>query len=235
MYICLYSAVASFDVNLKNGLDFAVYGGKDSSSGAGAGSVLLVLLIDDDSKWTTIKISYLASARNDFTLGSYTISTSLLSQGSSNGGVTSLYTIPQWTSSAVELRIAIQIAGIKVTASTFSAELTSVVVDKQTGLIALGMTLQSSPLIEYLVITYVLWKNTAPISYSYYSVDQASGSPYNFIGLDSISSQQAVLAGNGFGSAGPIVSPIQGLTCVGPRCTKECLASQECTTNGGVA
>jgi hypothetical protein len=231
MYPIPHPAFSTFPVNPNNGLDVAVYGGKDTSPGKGPNAIILILLINEDSQWSSLTVNYLASARLDFVVGSYAVATLLLQQGSnSNGALTAAYAIPGWTSQATQFRVVVEISGIRVAASPFRATLDSVAFSQQSGLISVSMTLVSSPLIESLLISYIVWSSSSPFTQTVYSVGQTVSFPYLFVGLDTVSNSGMVLSGNGFSSAN---SNVQGVTCVGSRCGTSCVTVQTCTSNSG--
>jgi hypothetical protein len=67
MYRNHNSAVSSLQIAVTGGIDFSIRG----LAGQSYGSVQLVLLIDEDNSWASIRVSYLLSGRSDFYLGSY--------------------------------------------------------------------------------------------------------------------------------------------------------------------
>lgn len=52
---------------MTGGMDFSVRG----LAGQSYGSVQLVLLMNEDNSWSSIRVNYLLSGRNDFFLGFY--------------------------------------------------------------------------------------------------------------------------------------------------------------------
>ena len=102
-------------------------------------------------------------------------------------------------------------------------------INSATGLISVTLSLVSSPAIESVIISYIIYDTNSPISYNLFSVSQGSTSPYQLIGIDSIQSGSTVLAGNGFSSASQ-----NGIGCVGSRCTVNCVTSQACIAASGV-
>ena len=71
MYMSDNKAASSLQVSTGNGMDFAIWGGQGASSSSG----LIVLLINDDNSWNSIKVHYLASGRSEFFLGSFSAGT----------------------------------------------------------------------------------------------------------------------------------------------------------------
>jgi len=52
-------------------MDWAIWGGQ----GASAGSGQIILLMNEDNSWSSIRVQYLASGRSDFWLGSFSAGT----------------------------------------------------------------------------------------------------------------------------------------------------------------
>ena len=50
-----------------NGLDFAIWAGQGATPATG----VIFLLINEDNSWSNIRVSYVASGRSDFFLGSF--------------------------------------------------------------------------------------------------------------------------------------------------------------------
>ena len=105
----------------------------------------IILLMNEDNTWSSIKVSYLASGRSDFVLGSFSAATYFLQSTSSNGVVTFPYIIPGWTAQSVSFTIIIEISGIKTSSNTFQASLSSVSFNHINGQITTEMALISSP------------------------------------------------------------------------------------------
>lgn len=89
MYHIHHSAAASLQISTSNGLDFAIWGGQ--------GSAQITLLINEDNSWSNIKLQYLASARSDFYLGTFSAGVYMLQKASTNNIITYSYAIPNWT------------------------------------------------------------------------------------------------------------------------------------------
>ena len=93
MYFLGYLAASAFAVVATNGMDFAIWGGSNANLNSG----VIYLLINEDSSWNSIRVSYLASARSDFVLGSFAAGVYFLQQNSNQGQVTFPHTISGWT------------------------------------------------------------------------------------------------------------------------------------------
>lgn len=73
-------------------MDFAIWGGATNSQAG-----VIFLLIDENNSWNSIRVSYLASARTDFLLGSFSAGTYFLQSASSSGVITYAHQIAGWT------------------------------------------------------------------------------------------------------------------------------------------
>lgn len=225
MYLYIHSAASAFTAVATNGMDFSIWGGQGSTLNSG----VIILLINEDSSWSTIRVSYLASARSDFVLGSFSAGVYFLQQQSFNGQVTVPYSIPGWTAQSSAFRIIVELSGVRTYSTSLTATLTNVAINSVTGLVRIDLSLVSSIPIDSLVITYIAFSVNSPISYTQFNPSLGSSLPYQFIGMDSIQSGSAQFAGNGFSSA----ASLNGLTCIGSRCTANCLSSQSCIANQG--
>ena len=225
MYLFIHSAASAFNAVATNGMDFSIWG----SQGSNLNSGVIILLINEDSSWSTIRVSYLASARSDFVLGTFAAGVYVRQQQSANGLITFPYSIPGWTAQTSAFQIIIELAGVRTYSSSLQVNLTSVALNSVTGLVRVDMFLASTYPIETVVITYIAFSTNSPIQYSSFSPSLGSSLPYQFIGMDRLQSGSAVFAGNGFSSA----ATLNGLTCVGSRCTANCLSSSSCIANQG--
>ena len=206
-------------------MDFAIWGGRGSALNTG----VIILLINEDSSWSSIRVSYLASARSDFVLGSFSAGVYFLQQNSFNGQLTYPHSIAGWTAQSNSFGIIVELSGIKASSSSLLVRLTSVSINSVTGLIRVDISISSSIPIETLVITYVAYSISSPILYTGFNPSQGSSLPYQLIGIDTLQSGSVVLAGNGFSSA----ASQNGLTCIGSRCTANCISSQSCVASQG--
>lgn len=211
-------------MNLNSGLDFLVWGGPGPSVGTG----LLIVLLDEDNTWNTVRVSYLASARSDFFLGTFSAAM-YLPQSTSNGIVMINHGIANWTPSQHNFISIVELAGAKTAAKTFSIALTKVTLDKTSGVMTVETSLSSTPAFEFVVITYVVFSPAIPLTYSPYS-----GGPlptYLFSGIDQLQTTASpVIASFGFTSS----ASGTGLTCVGASCPSACISSQNCVSLGGI-
>ncbi len=124
-------------------MNFAIYGGQGPSTGTG----LVVLLIDENNGWFSIRVTYLASARSDFFLGSFSADTYFAQTTSPNGVILYQYTLPNWTSSQRSYTIIAEISGIRTAALSLTAALTNIIFDPVSGRITSQLSLTSSPAI----------------------------------------------------------------------------------------
>lgn len=82
--------------------------------------------------------------------------------------------------------------------------------------------------IENIFITYIVFPNNSPISYSSFNPAVSAPGTYSFIGLENIRSAGSTFAGSAFTS-----SASNGINCVGSRCPSSCITAQMCTLSGG--
>jgi hypothetical protein len=205
-------------------MDFSIWGGAGPSAGTG----LVVLLLNEDSSWTSVRVSFLASARSDFFLGTFSAAT-YFPQSTSNGVVSISHGLSSWSPSQSSFITLVELAGVYTAATTFSISLTKVAFDKVTGVITVETSLSSTPALEFVVITYVVFDTASPLTFSPYSASTSTTPTYVFSGIDQLtSSANPVIAGYGFTS-----NSVPGLTCVGSRCTSPCISSQDCVAQSG--
>jgi hypothetical protein len=137
--------------------------------------------------------------------------------------------LPGWSSSQASFVVIAEIAGIRTAASSFIVALTGVSFSGQSGLISLQASLSSSPAVETLVITYVIFRTSSSIQFSNININTGSNLPYQFYGIDRLQSGSSTIAAYGFSS-----STQTGLTCIGGRCpSNRCVSSQTCIASGG--
>ena len=206
-----------------NGMDFAIWGTR------GVGSTgTIVLLIDEDNSWQKIKISYLATARAEFTLGSFSAGTFLQHTMSKNGNIHYSYVIPNWKSQVDSHTVIVELAGVKTKATRLEVMLLAVSFSEVTGQITTSMRMTSSPAIESIVLTYIVFNNKSPVEFDTFNVFVGSSLPYQMIGMDVVKDGSAVMIGNGFTSDTPV-----GITCIGRKCSTRCILASACRRSQG--
>lgn len=67
MYFFINLASSLFAVS-SNGLDFSIKGKQATST-----SAIIILLLNEDLSWSTVKVHYLISSRSDFNLGFFVV------------------------------------------------------------------------------------------------------------------------------------------------------------------
>ena len=213
-----------FQVVATNGMDFAIWGGQGNNGNTG----IIYVLLNEDNSWNTVKISYLASARSDFVLGTFSAGTYYSQAASSNGDVTVSHIVPGWTVQNLGFRVVVELSGIKTYSSAFQAIISTVSINPSNGMIIVNMKLVSSPPIESVVISFVAFSQSSPIGYNEFNSAQGSNLPYQFLGIDSLQSGSSVVVGNGFSSTSQ-----GGITCVGSRCQSTCISALACQRSQG--
>lgn len=113
--------------------------------------------------------------------------------------------------------------------TSFAVSLTGVNFNPLTGTISTTISLSSTPFVESIVITYIIFEKLSPISFSSFSVNSGSTAPYQFIGIDQILSGTTILAGYGFNSG---VNQT-GVSCIGGGCPATCITIQICQSLSG--
>jgi len=71
MYLLSYSAASNFNAYSSSGLDFSIRG----KAGPGSTTGVIVLLINEDNSWSSIKVNYIVSSRSDMFLGTFSAGT----------------------------------------------------------------------------------------------------------------------------------------------------------------
>lgn len=120
-------------------------------------------------------------------------------------------------------------AGVKTAASNFVISLVAVSLNAVTGTLTTSISLSSNPFIESIVITYIIFEKTSPITFSPFAVISGSSAPYQFIGIDQIASGSTTLSGYGFSTA----TSGNGISCVGAGCPANCVTLQVCQAYSG--
>lgn len=171
-------------------------------------------------------MSFLASARSDFYLGAFSASTYFPQVTSPNGIISYSYALPGWSSSSSSYTVVAEIAGVRTYASSLVVALTTV--SFQSGVITFQASLSSSPPIEELLITYIVFSTSSPIQFSSININSGSTLPYQFYGMDRVESGYSAIVAYGFSSATQ-----SGVTCVGSTCPASCITSQMCLSYSG--
>jgi hypothetical protein len=176
------TSASTFSVVATNGLDFSIWGGPGASAGTG----LVVLLINEANTWTSIRVTYLASARSDFWLGSFSVATYLAQILSPNGIVSLTHALPSWTPSSASYTLVAEISGVRTAAVSPIIAFTNVGFNAGSGIIALTLSLSGNPRVESVVITYIIFNNASPIQFSSFNANVGSSLPYQFLGMDRV-------------------------------------------------
>ena len=206
-----------------SGMDFAIYGGQGLATGTG----LIIVLLREDHSWSSIKVTYFASGRSDFVVGSFSAALYFMQSTSTNGILTYPYSVPGWTPQSLSFSSIIEIAGIKIDATNFVVTLTSTNFNSASGLLTVGINVRSAPPIESLVITFIAYRSQT-ITMQEFAIASGTSDPYQFIGIDRLTAGSTVLAGYSFSS-----SSQRGVTCIGSRCSSTCITGQACRLNRG--
>lgn len=119
---------------------------------------------------------------------------------------------------------------MRTTANSYTTALGSINFDSRSGELIIQVNLNSSPSIESISISYIIFKNSAPFAYSSFDSIIVSSATYQFIGISQLSSSSASYRGSGFVSQ----AATQGqLSCIGSNCPSECVTSQYCIAYRG--
>lgn len=102
------------------------------SVGTTSSFCVIGLLLGEDNSWTSVRVYYFVSSRNDFFIGTFSAGTSannlvtyLLQKYAPGNSVSLVNVLPNWTSSQENFTAVAQISGLRTTASTYSVSLGS--------------------------------------------------------------------------------------------------------------
>jgi hypothetical protein len=102
--------------------------------------------------------------------------------------------------------------------------------DSVSGLLINQLTLDSTPPIESITISYIIFKTSAPFGFSSFNVMTGSSATYQFIGIGQLTDANTIYAGSALISQ----APTQGqLNCIGSNCPSQCLTGQNCMNFNG--
>jgi hypothetical protein len=196
------------------------------------------LILNQDNRWTQVKISYFVSSRSDLWVGSFTADLFDISQNLGVSGLQSTSSqanVNNWPSNGGNSSYlqAVMISGLRTssTLSNFSITLSSVNLNPVTGLLQINIT-QASIGIYQVKITYIVFVNPHPrFSFSSFSYPGSlPSSNYNFVGVSSFGNGQTNSLPGFYGIG--IQSNL--LNCFGNGCQTSCITQASCNSNGGV-
>ena len=140
--------------------------------------------MNEDNSWNAIKVHYLASSREDLRAGIFTMNSFFLQRNNQNAAFSYTHSIAGWASTAERVTSVVELAGLKTTASSYSARLQRVLFDTKSGELKVVMSLSSSPLFERISISYIILKNSAPFTLTPFSTQNPPNTDgFDFIGL----------------------------------------------------
>jgi hypothetical protein len=185
-----------------------------------------------------VRVFYLVSSRSDFYLGTFSAGIShcsldiyLLQKYAPGSSISIPYTLSGWTASQQAFTAVAQISGLRTTATIYTIILGSVSFNAANGQLIAQLNLNSTPPIESISITYIVFQNSAPFGFSSFNAMVGSSATYQFIGITQLnSSAGSSYAGSGFISQ----AATQGqLSCIGGNCPGLCITSQNCLAYSG--
>ena len=173
----------------------------------------MVLYINSDNSWSSIKASYLISSRNDFILGSFISDVSdFRNDGASTKVIEySLVNFNIWQSKNKNMKLIYLISGLKTADNSFNINLSQNKFNN--GKISVILTTDASPALELIYITYVIFEETAPFNLLTYNPSLgAISSDYIFEGVNQINGNSIITFGYGFNLS---LATNSNLNCVG--------------------
>lgn len=223
MYVPSYTALGQFSYNTANGLDYALHGVVVNSQ------LNIILNIDQDSRWSSVQVSYIVETRNDAWAGTFVGDLSTVFSGCINNPSSSLSTSVSTTVSGIStnpanLLIVTFIGGVRAP-SGFSLSLGAPTITSN-GVLTVPVTASNS--IDLVYVAYAIFTTTnSPFTFNYYQVGSVTpqGS-FQWIGVDHYSGANSVLFGL------DIITATLG--CVGTACTSSCITRTACQNAGGV-
>lgn len=128
--------------NQAAGTDYSIRGSRlDNTNIAN-----FVLLINQDSSWTSIRASFLISSRSDFFLGAFLPDTINFSSAGSSSMIANYY-IPNWSSASTSVNFVYLISGLRTSDNSYSVSLSDAKFNTQNGLISLTINSNAIPFI----------------------------------------------------------------------------------------
>lgn len=114
-------------------------------------------------------------------------------------------------------------------ATSFSIVLTNATFNSTSGLLKVDVNINSSPSIENIVVSYIVFDAASPIKFTSIELNSPSNAPYQFLGMDELRSGSSKVVGYGFSP-----QPKIGVTCKGALCPKGCVDTSTCAGLGGI-
>lgn len=188
-----------------------------------------MLLINHDFSWSSIIVSFLATARSDFWTGYFIPDT----QDFYNTGIdkiTAQYTINNWISTSTRVNFIYLISGLRTSDSSFNVSLAQGGFNASTGLVSVQVKSDASPPIETIHVSFVIFLSNSPFTLIQYNplVSQPSVS-YLFEGINSYNGNSITYEGYAFNS-----TTIQTIPCYGSNCPSTCVTLTICSNSNGI-
>ena len=210
------------------GVDYSIRGGRINNTNIAK----IVLYINSDNSWSSIKASYLISSRRDFILGSFLSDVSDLGNDGASAKVIeySLVNFNTRQSRNKNMKLIYLISGLKTADNSFNINLSDNKFNN--GKISVKLTTDASPAVELVYITYVIFEETAPFNLITYnpSLGVISGD-YIFEGVNQINGNSIITFGYGFNSS---LATNSNLNCIGSLCPASCITQYVCSAKNGV-
>jgi hypothetical protein len=192
----------------------------------------MVLYINTDNSWSSVKASYLISSRKDFILGSFVSEISDLGNTGASSKIIehAIVDCTIFKRPSKNMKLIYLISGLKTADNSFNIDLSE---NKFiNGKISVKVSTDASPAIELIYITYVIFEEAAPFTFQTYNPSSnVVNANYIFEGIDQINGNLIVTFGYGFNSNLPTIS---NLNCVGSLCSAQCITQYNCSANKGV-
>ena len=206
-------------------MDFFIRAGP----GSNPQTAVIALIINEDNSWNSIRLHYLATSREDFRVGIFSLDSFFLQRNNRNSAFSYTYSLPGWQSTTERVTAVTELAGLKTSSAAYSARLERVLINAASGELTVVMRLSSNPLFERISISYIVFRQSAPFTLTPFSTQNPPNSGgFEFTGLEGITNGVATDAGVLFTS-----TIVAQLPCEGGNCPQTCLTAQECTANSG--
>ena len=199
-----------------------------ATKGANINEAKIVFFIDNDNSWSTVKISYIVSARKDLIVGSFLVDTLSL-QGRSQSKVELDYIIADWAPANRAYKTFGAIAGLRTSASMVPTLKVAIPrINPRTGRMSLSVDLDTTVLFEYIYVSYVLWVNSPTLIGTFVVV--TSPTKFLYTGFAEINRNNFIYRGIGF--TREITRGM--IACEGNRCVSACMILQTCIQANGL-
>jgi hypothetical protein len=211
---------------MTNGYDFSlrVFQGQNPNE------VKIVLLIDNNNSWTSMKISYFVSSRSDINAGFFIADIFALPDPQITTKTITV-ALPGWTPQTNSVSSSVQLAGLRSSSSSLlNIEITDSIINSSNGILTVTVKLGSNSSAEFVYLSYLWWVNSQSLVVATYNPSSGVAVEHQFTGISSISNNRMLYQALSF--SGPAV--VGSIPCKGARCSSSCVVLTQCVAGNGI-